>query len=288
MRPINHALLLATTLTGLTCLTTPSARAACNPNKTAATFDSGPTAYWFPATTMGTASFQAWQLGNPGVYNSAGCPSTGLFVDGGPGWSLHFELGSCGLGCTTPNGDNTLALLVENRTAFGGAEFLLDTVAETPAAVNNYDFGLQGDHTMIPIPRPRIISSFRSGTSVFVNVQYNPITAGLFGPGAASAVDGYRMLGALSTTDPGRDPSAYTLLATIPAPGGGVSTVQQVAVNCSSFQDQWIVTQLSLENGAILSTSVSNPARIRCNPALADPKPTIVPKKIGPPTLPPD
>ena len=55
----HRAILGATTIAVLAFLTTLPASAACIPNKSASTFGSGITAYWLPATVVGTARLQA-------------------------------------------------------------------------------------------------------------------------------------------------------------------------------------------------------------------------------------
>jgi hypothetical protein len=257
-------------------LMAPSASAACASPRTASTFGSGTTGYWLPATVLGTSSLQTWQLGAPGTWAGTGCSSDQLFPDG-PGFSLNLNLSGCGAGCPSPLA--TLAVLAQNKTATG-TEFLLATVVETPLAANNFDYGPQGNHTMIKVPRPRVLSSSRAATNVNLSVGIDSIAAGLFGPNAASAVTGFNILTASSATDPGTDASAYSLRSTIPNPGGTGAT-QPVTLDCTNLTDQWIVTQIQFENGTVLGNSVSAATRVRCNPALADPKYKVVPKKVG-------
>lgn len=262
----------------------PSASASCNPAKTATTFGNG-TAYWLPATTVGTASVQSWQLGAPGTWNSAGgtvaCPNSFLFPDG-PGFSLAFDLGSCGSGCPAPL--STLVTLAQNRTA-SGTEFLLATIVETPAdSSGNFQYASQGDHTMIPVPRPRVLSSARVGSAVNLSVTVDSIAAGLFGPNAASAVTGFNILTASSATDPGTDSSAYSLRSTIASAGGAAAT-GPISLDCTNPLDQWIVTQIQLENGTVLANSVSGATRVHCDPALANPKHNPKIKPVPRPTL---
>src|SRR4029453_8065552 len=93
--------------------------------------------------------------GAPGVWSGTGCDDSALFVDAG-GFSLNLNLSSCGAGCPAPLA--TLATLAQSRGG-SGTSFLLDTVVETPLAANNFDYGPQGNHQMIDIPRPRVLSS---------------------------------------------------------------------------------------------------------------------------------
>ena len=169
--------------------------------------------------------------------------------------------------------------MLAQNTALTGGEFLLATVVETPASPNNFDYGPQGDHTMIPIPRPRVLSAYNTGTCLQMLVGFDSIAGGLFGPNAETAVTGFRLLMAASNVDPGRDPSAYALIATADSPGGA-ATATTVCFDCR-FTDKWLVTQLSFEGGSVLSDAVGAGTRIHCQ-ILADPKPKIGPKKSGP------
>jgi hypothetical protein len=263
------------------------ASAACIPSKVASTFGSSTTAYWIPATSVGTAGLQAWQLGAFGTFNSTGCPSGALFPDG-PGFSLNFDLGSCGAGCPGPLNANTLAVLAENKLA-GGTEFLLDTIVEEASAFKNYDYGTQGNHTMIAVPRPRVLSSsyVPNVPCVQLHLQFDSVAAGLFGPNAPSAVNGFKLLYADAVSDPGNDPAAYSVIASVDSPGGAQTTTD-ICVPCSlPNTDEWLATQIVLENGSALTDSAGTRLRIQCQ-SLADPKPRAVPRKIGPPTSVPD
>jgi len=265
----------------------PSASAACNPPKSAVTFGAAGTAYWLPATAVGTASVQAWQLGAPGTFAGTGCPNTFLFPDG-PGFSLNYDLGFCGAGCPGPLNANILAVLAQNRTATG-TEFLLATAAENAAAINNYEFAPQGNHTMIPIPKPFVNDSARVGSNVNLHISIPSIAGGCFGPNAASAITGFNVLAASTpraqASDPGRDASAYSLRSTIPSAGGAPVLLAPITLDCSNTaNDQWVVLQIQLENGTVLSNSVGQSIRVNCDPTLANPKTPkvkVAPKEIA-------
>jgi hypothetical protein len=254
-------------------LMTPSASASCNPGKSATTFSTS-TAYWVPLEAGGTLTGAAWQLGAPGSFRSDGgaVVCSDFLVETGGGLSLALDLGACGAGC--PATGATLATLAQSSGP-AGTSFLLATIVETPAATVNFDYATQGDHAMIAIPRPRVLSSAKNlGNPLLVdlNVALDSIAGGLYGPNAASAITGFRILGASASSDPGRDASAYTLRASVPA-GGGTAATQALQVDCSNpNSDQWLVTQISFENGAVLSGAVSGATRVNCNPALANPK----------------
>lgn len=267
----------------------PSASAACGSPRNANTFGSA-TSNWISAAGAGTTSGQTWQLGAPAAWSTGNCNS----VDQGGGFpgfiyfyggsiSLNLNLAGCGVGC--PGSLSTLAVLAMNQTPTD-TEFLLDTIVETPAnASANFDYGSQGNHNMIKIPRPRVLSSSRAATVVNLSVAVDSIAGGLYGPNAATAVTGFRILGKSATADPGRSASSYDAapLATIASAGGAAATTP-VAVNCSNTaNDQFLAVQIVFENGAILSDSVSAATRVKCDPTIANPNPKV---KVAPKATP--
>lgn len=272
----------------------PSASASCNPDKSLGTYGAG-LVYWHSTTSdPGTLVGQTWQVGNPGGWNQGsgaldcnnvdqGSGSPGfLYFAGGDKIGVNLHMGTCGTGCPAPLGGNTVAVSAQKSYA-GGTDFLLATFAENPAGVLNYDFSTQGDHNLVSLPRPHVLSSSRAGTTVNLSVQVPAVSGGLYGPSAANSIIGYNILSAQASADPGRAASSYTQLATISAPGGVASASTPVGVNCSNTaQDQWIVTQLVFEAGSTPSRAVSQATRVNCNPALADPKNyKLIPKKQG-------
>lgn len=277
---------------GLAALVAPAASAACIPAKNASTYANGATAYWH-TTIAGVDSTaivgQTWQLGAPGTFNGSGgaVPCADFLYFSGGGINLNLNLGGCGSGC--PATGSTLAVLAQVRGPVG-TEFLLATVTETLGGDTFFDYAAQGDHAMVPLSRPRVISSSRAGSLVNAQVGIPAISGGLYGPNAGSAITGYRIVAASSPTNPGRNAAAFTsTLATVAAPGGTAASATPVSVDCSNIaNDQWIATQINFENGAVLSSAVSEPTQIKCNPSLADPKYKIVPKKSVPKTINPD
>jgi len=258
----------------------PSASATCASIRSANTYNAieGGQAYWIsPIGESGNLVGQTWQLGAPATWSTGNC--TGFLYFSVGGINLNLEMSSCGAGCPAPGA--TLAVLAQNQGA-QGTDFLVATIGETPARSVNYDYSTQGNHNLVPMPRPRVTSSNRAGSAVNLGIQVPAASAGLYGPNAASAISGYNILSASSATNPGRNAAAYTLRATIPAAGGGAGT-GAVTVDCTNTaQDQWVVTQIQFENGGVLSSAVSDATRINCNPALADPKYKIVPKRGTP------
>jgi hypothetical protein len=270
----------------------PTASASCIPAQNANTYANGATAYWH--TSIATADNaalvgQTWQLGAPGTWNGAGgaIPCADFLYFSAGGINLNLNLGGCGAGCPSPGG--TLAVLAQVRGPVG-TEFLLATVTQTLTGDSFFDYAAQGDHNMVEVSRPRVISSSRAGDIVNAQVSIPAVSGGLYGPNAASAITGYRIVTASSPTNPGRNAAAFTTtLATVAAPGGTAAAATPVSVDCSNVaNDQWIATQINFENGAVLSSAVSEPTQIKCNSSLADPKYKIVPKKNGPKNINPD
>jgi hypothetical protein len=267
----------------------PAASASCGVDKAASTYASG-LAYWHsPVGDSGVLRGQSWQLGAPAVWNSSGGLNCNDIDQGGgsPGFLYHIagtdkiglnlHMGTCGQGCPAPNNANTVVVLATNKGATG-TDFLVATINETQTNIN-YDFSTLGDLTTIPLPRPKVLSSSRAGSNVNLSIGIDSIAGAFHGPNAAQAVTGYNVLSASSATDPGRSAAAYTLRGTIAAPGGAAATVP-VVVDCGNLaNDQWVTTQIVFEGGVVLSDSVGGATRIKCNPALADPKYKIVPKK---------
>jgi hypothetical protein len=261
----------------------PTASASCNPAKNASTYANGTSAYWhssIPGSDSNTLVGRSWQLGAAGNWDSTGgaVPCADFLYYSAGGINLNLNLGGCGSGC--PGTGSTIAVLAQNRGPVG-TEFLLATVTETLTGNTFFDYAVQGDHNMVTLPRPRVVSSSRTGTTVNLNVQIPALSGGLYGPNAASAITGYRILTQSSATNPGRNAASFTTtLATVAAPGGAAVPSTPVTVDCSNIaNDQWIVAQLNFESGAVVSNAVSEATQVKCNPALADPKYKIVPKK---------
>jgi len=285
-------IVLGVVVTAVAIAVVPSASASCNPAQNANTYANGATAYWHTSIVGADNAAivgQTWQLGAPGTFSGSGgavpCADFLYFSPGGI--NVNLNLGGCGAGC--PATGSTLAILAQVRGSVG-TEFLLATVTETLTGDTFFDYAAQGDHNMVEVSRPRVVSSSRAGTLVNAQVSIPAVSGGLYGPNAGSAITGYRIVSASSPTDPGRNAAAFTTtLATVVAPGGTAAAATPVTVDCANIaNDQWIATQINFENGAVLSSAVSQPTQIKCNPSLADPKYKIVPKKNGPKLINPD
>lgn len=274
----------------------PTASATCAGVRTASTYNSGTQGYLFwspvagdPIGPGGPALVgNVWQAGAPANYlpfvGIAACNNDFLYFGAtGVGLNLHME--SCGQGCPAPN--SNLAVLAQHETdpANGGpVGFLLATVTETADHAINFDYSTV-PYTLARLATPVVTSSSPAAGSVSATVTIPSHAAGLVGPSGTSSFTGYRVVEAQSVGNPGNDAATYSLvLATIPAAGGAAGPSTPIVVACAGTvgtgKDAWIATQLSFENGAVLSQVVSQPRRVHCDGALANPKYTTVPKKV--------
>ncbi|HEX4825670.1 MAG TPA: hypothetical protein VFV19_15315 [Candidatus Polarisedimenticolaceae bacterium] len=280
-------IVLGLAIVAVAALVAMPASASCIPGKSAQSFNvqAGQYAYWTSTSTDGNLLGLTWQLGAPGTWNGNGgvvnCNTFSWMYFSPAGANVNLDLGSCGSGC--PANGSTLAVLGQHQPAGSTkTNFILATVVETPANTVNFDYSAQGNHNFVELSRPHVVSSSRAGSTVNLNLSLPSIAGGLYGPNAASAVTGYVVRSVSASARPDRNAASYgTVLGTFPA-SGGVAASAAVGVDCSNIaNDQWVVTQLSFEGGAVVSQVVSEPTQVKCNPALADPKFKIVPKKAG-------
>lgn len=261
-------------------LAAPSASAACNPPKSLSTYNGVTGAYVFFHTTLPTPTTLVGKVWDASGDHTGTCNDgnqTFLYF-GGPGdIGVNLSLGeACVPGC--PTGTSTLQVTVGN--AAGGTQTVVNRVVETPAGGNNFDFSAEpaGDLQMGDYPRPRATASNRSGSNVILNVGLDP-SAGLYKDGTGTDITGYNIVSASGATDPGPSASAYTLRQFVAAPGGAAGTASGITVDCSNIaNDQWVAAQLVSATGGP-SSSVGARTRVKCNPALANPKYNVVPKK---------
>ena len=283
----------------------PAASAACGSVRTASTYNSGTAAsqYWQSVAgdggNVGTLVGNVWQAGAPAAYNpnTGAVPCTGAldplyFGNPATGIGLNLHMEQCGSGCPAPN--STLAVLAQQAINFAGggpSSFLLATVVETPGGSVNFDYSNPSQsYTLARISKPNVVlASARVGNLIPTNITIPSHAAGLVGTSSSqSSFTGYKVVEALSVANPGNGAAAYPItLATIPASAGAPAGNTLIQVDCSgdtgTGKDAWIATQLSFENGAILSQVVSEPRRVHCAGALANPKYSTVPKKISGP-----
>lgn len=244
------------------------ASANCIPGKVFASIDPANALYVYVQMNGGdndsvTARF--WQdgnrsAGNEGSYDDA----RWLLPFGGPGrYYISGDLGDAdAAGCIT----GRMNLLLQNNNG-GVVDFMFATAAEGTGAAA-YDFARIGSPELssAPLPRPRVLSSSRAGSTVNLNVVVDAATGGTHGDNAAADVS-YRVMQTTGTADPGRGAAAYTVLGTV-TPGSPAP----FTVDCTNTAtDRWIATQLVIDGGQQVGDLVSAPVRINCNPALADP-----------------
>jgi len=269
----------------------PSASAACNPPKNAATYNPSPynVAYWHTSVPVSGATLigKVWQ----GGVDFTGTCNTAVQAGQTRAGFLYFGLTPGDIGLSLALGDacvpgtlcpSAAPLFVQATVNNGTAqEFLVTNVSEASGGSVNYDFSQQGNHAMVPAPRPKINSSSRTagtgGGTVNLGVHIDA-TAGGFFNGSGSDVTGYNIVTSQSLADPGRLASAYTLRQNVPAPGGAAAD-GATTVDCTNLGNgnQWVALQLVTVSGGP-SNIVGPPTRIECNPALADPKFKVVPK----------
>lgn len=251
----------------------PSVSAACNPPKSASTYNGVTfvTAYW--TTTLpkvgATVKGKIWS-GSTDFTGTCNDQNFMYFTyDGGVNMSL--SLGdACVPGC--PTGSLSAMAMITNN---GATEFLATQTPETPSGGNNFDFSTLG-HAMVPVPRPRATNSSRAGSTINLNIAVDAAASGLY-DGTAAQITGYNILAASSVADPGRDASAYALRVALPAAGGGAGA-GSTSVDCTdASKSQWLVTQIVTAAGP--APLVSAPTRVSCGPAVADPKFKIINKK---------
>jgi hypothetical protein len=275
----------------------PSASASCPGSRTANTYSSSGTAYWHlpagdvPNSGPGGLVGQAWQLGSPGTFNSMGgpIPCVGILYFSAGGVNLGANFGECGFGCPTQGA--TLAVAATHTQPNGASSVLIATIAEVSGTTSNFDYATQGDHNLVRLPAPKINASGpRSGNLLPITVavpQFLTAGNGLYGPNAANAISGYKVVAALSTGEPTRDAAVYNATVTggtLSAPGGAPVANTSVTLDCGSTPgvDGWVALQINFENGGVAQSAVSKPTRVHCQGALADPKyKPIRGKKVG-------
>ena len=272
-------------------LTAPSASAFCANSTTASTYNPVSYAYTFWHTSLtGPGRTLVGKLWTPGGQDVTGTcnvqtPTSNPFLYFGAdpqnvGFSIDFANGCVG---GTPGSPCPGAQLAVMATVSQGnkTEFLTTQVNQGSSGVN-YDFsGLTSPpHNMVAIPRPRITSSSRVGSSVNAQVTIDPASLGAY-DGSAGLITGYNILSKLSGTDPGRNASGYDAGPNVTAAGGGTASTG-ITVDCTggspSLNRRWVVTQLVTANGP--SPTVSEATLVSCDGSLAEPpgKYKIVPK----------
>jgi hypothetical protein len=268
----------------LLSLVAPSASAACNPPKSVSTYNSFTGAYVFFHTSLPsptTAIGKFWDAAGDHTGSCNDGNQSFLYICCNPGdISINLSLGeACVTGC--PSGNLWFQLTAANSA--GGTQTIVTKIPETPAGANNFDFSTQlpDDVELRDYPRPRVTSSSRAGDTVNLTLGLDS-TASLYRNGTASDITGFNVVSASSQFNPGPRAEAYTLRSFIPAPGGAAGT-GSATVECThviphgSWNDQWVAFQLVSAIGGP-SNAVGTRTRVKCDPALANPR-NVVPKK---------
>jgi hypothetical protein len=270
---------------GFVIATAMPASANCVPNKTASTGIVG-LAYWSAPATVNQATLtgQFWQLGNRASGNEGLCTPA---LCGAPGWLYFYEgnaaklsvnaiLGSAEVaGCPT----GTLITTAQVNSADGKETyFLAATATEVSGPAADFAYGTQGDHPLVAIPRPRVLSQSRAAGTVTLHINIPSAAAGTYGPAAASAITGYRLVSGngAGTTDAGREAAGYTTLQSFSGPQADVTQ----PIDCTGIiapAEKFVGIQILFADGQV--SRVGSTYRVGCDPALAAPKAPIVPKK---------
>jgi hypothetical protein len=277
-KKIVFGMALALVIVGLAA---PSASAACNPPKSLSTYNSATGAFVYFHTTLASPTTLVGKIWDAAGDHTGTCNDgnqTFLYFGATPGdIGVQLSLGeACVPGCPV----GSLSLQITAGNGVGGTQTIVTKTIETPAGGNNFDFSTQApaDLQLGPYPRPRATSSTRSSTNVVLGVGVDSST-NLYRNGTSTDITGFNVVSASSLTDPGPGASAYSLRQFVPAPGGTAGSASGITVDCTNTaNDQWVALQLVSATGGP-STSVGERTRVKCNPALANPKYNVVPKK---------
>lgn len=283
MRNVSRILAIVGVAVALVVVATP-ASANCIPAKLASTFNSGAGTYVYvnlgSGVTAGQLSGKVFQADNPANGTTAAYPASEFcFVEGG-GISCNVNLGDARVnGC--PAGKVVLQL--EAPTA-DGVKFISAAINESPAGTSTVAFDLSSGRPVgqvingASLPRPRVTASNRAGTVVSGTLGIDSTAGGNVGGDAAAGVTGYDIVRAAGSTDPGRDPANWTFVQNVATTDGAAATTAFTADCSAPGTDQWFALRLTYAGG-VKSNLVSNATRVNCNPALAEPRFNVVPKK---------
>jgi hypothetical protein len=261
--------------------------ANCIPAKLAGTFNEANYVYinMGPEVTSPNqlvGSFYA--LGNTSANNGTYGANEWLFIDLNGLLSMQANLGDARVnGC--PAGKLITRIYT---TSTNPIRFLTMTSNEGEAGTTSafdYSFGrVAGSiRSAVPLPRPRAMSSARMGPAVLVTWLIDPTSGGNTGD-SSGTVTGYELVRAVGTSDPGRNPSAWSVVATVASDGS--QTILSAPANCANiFADEFFATRLLFSDGQ-KSQVVSLSTRVNCHPALAEPDFRIVPKHPSGPRKP--
>lgn len=264
-----------------------NASAACNPTKDfKLAFGSADHNMVFPAGTNsviggGVLKGRWWQAGNRGAANESGnCPEQTYLLDQGGGLITVFGqsggdvlgTGAClNFGC--PAG--AMVLLVQTLSTDGTRAYY--AVGKVNEIGGEFDFGRGNvDWPVVEIPRPRVTSSSRGGSTVTLNLSFDP-PAGAHGEAdgfaRSSILTGYQVVRFEGSADPGRDSASWQNIgAVIPVTETGATLGGFGAVCGGTTDDVFIAMRPIFDGGQQAADYVGASTRIECNPASADPR----------------
>jgi len=265
------------------------ASANCIPAKIASTFSADVSEYIYlafgPGVTKNDVTATFYQKDCAGGVSSVAYPASDYFLDASAnGLEFTANLGDARVaGCPSQSavcpGPVKLVMRIQANTPTG-PKFLVLTAVEGahPNTAFAYFLGRTtgSSITAASLPRPRVTSSARAGSLVNLQLALDATTAGSQGD-ADSAVTGYDIVKATGA-DPGNNAAAWTLVQNVPTTNGAAGTVTFSADCSNPTVDQFFATRLTFSDGQ-KSDLVSDPTRVNCNPALAEPRFNVVPKK---------
>lgn len=264
------------------------AAAGCNPTKSF-TLGFGPAGdytMFFPAdadTTIGGPALKGrfWQAGNrAGANEGSACPEATYLTAGTAGGVTIFGLsggdilgtGPCdNAGCVAGN----QVILIQTLSNDGSKAYY--AVGKVSENADGFDYSRGGvDWQVVEVPRPRVTSSSRGGSTVTVNLSFDP-PAGAHGEADAytrsSILTGYQVVRFEGSADPGRLPAAWTPLgAVIPVTETGATLGGLGAVCGGTTDDVFLAMRPVFDGGQFSGDYVGASTRIECDPAVADPR----------------
>ena len=273
-------------IAGALALAVTSAAANCIPAKLASTFNEQGYVY----IDMGSGVTNTQTVGR---FIGAGAPSNNngtygssewLFVDIGGKLSMQANLGDARVnGC--PAG--TLVTRIYTPTTNPPRFLTLVATEGSCGSSSVFDFRCcdcqppfptGGILSAVPVPRPRPLASSRiPGGSVNIHWSFDAVGAGNPTGHPAGALAAYELVRAIGS-DPGRDPAGWTVVTSVSSDGTAPVTLDATA-NCGlPNQDEYYATRLAFKDNE-KSLIVSQPTRVNCNPALAEPHFNVVPKR---------
>lgn len=264
------------------------ASAACNPTKDfkLAFSDAGDYFINCPPDAVctiagGVLKGRFWQAGNRGAANEgAACPEATWLLETGAGQLTIFGQSGGDILGTGPC-DNTGCVANAQVTVIGTIStdgtkgyYAVGKVNET---VGEFLYNRGGtDWAMTEIPRPRVTNSSRGGSTVTVNLSFDP-PSGAHGEAdsfsRSSILTGYQVVRFEGAADPGRLPAAWSNLgAVIPVSEGGATLGGLAAVCGGTTDDVFLAMRPVFDGGQFSSDYVGASTRIECDPAVADPR----------------